>query len=601
MMTNKLLVTTALEETWGDAEEIIFLGEWCKTYGKRHVWGERSHETIPFHWDNRDKLKTDYDYLERLHHRLLKNLAVSLNDLHRVDYPKRYWQILLDPWLLSYVGVLFDRWECLRSAFDRYAEFKTVAIKEHADVLPPLSYSEFITQALSDEWNHAMYLRIIAYQYPTRCTITKGGKNLACEKQAENHETGGKPRQSFKARMFSGVEKILGRFCPRYGSVFIGSYFGLVPLIRLSLSLRQFPRLFSHDFKPSVESLNALLGAAEKSLDRTVINFNFQPQTDFEDFLGKSLRFDMPLCVVEGYHPLRKQTACLSVKTKAIVTASSHWTDFVAKAWFAEQVAQGVKLVVLEHGGSFPAYKELFDFEEDISDVRGTWFLPYHPKHRQVPPSRLIGRFSKEFSAKRQSEGKYCSIIGNECPRYVHRAHFYPMASQCLESVKLVDQLYDGLLDDVKEYIRVKPAPGNDWDTRGIYADLLGENKIYPGISMDNVFAQSKLVICTYPETTFTEAMMSGVPTVMIYPEYYYERLPVAFPLLERLRAAKIIFHDSQAAATHLNAIWNDPDKWWLSPEIIAARKEFYRQACKLDPNWLKEWKIFLAEVRAWV
>jgi putative transferase (TIGR04331 family) len=599
MAIEKLLVTTSLEETWGNAEEIIFLGEWCKPYGRRHVWGARSHETIPFHWDNRDKLKTDYDYLEELHHRLLKDLAVSLNDLHQVDYSERYWQILLDPWLLSYVGVLFDRWECLRSAFDFYAELKTVALKGHSDVLPPLSYNEFIAQAISDEWNHAVYLRIIESHYSPRCTITKGEKSLACEKQAENHETGGKLRQSFKARMVGGAEKILGRFCPRYGSVFIGSYFGLVPLIRLSLSLKQFPRLFSHDFKPSVESLNALLVAGEKPLDRTVINFNFQPQTDFEDFLGKSLSFDMPLCVVEGYQPLRKQTAGLSVKTKAIVTASSHWTDFIAKAWFAEQVAQGVKLVVLEHGGSFPAYKELFDFEEDISDVRGTWFLPYHSKHRQVPPSRLIGRFSENIFGKRKQGGKYCSIIGNECPRWVYRAHFYPMAAQGLASVKLVKQLYDGLRGDVQEHIRVKPAPSNDWNTREIYADLLGEDKIYPGISMDSVFAQSKFVICTYPETTFTEAMASGVPAVMIYPEKYYERHPVAFSLLDLLRGAKIVFHDAQAAAIHINTIWDDPDKWWLSPEIIAARKEFSRQACKLDCNWLKEWKDFLGEVRA--
>jgi len=599
MTIEKLLVTTSLEETWGNAEELIFLGEWCKLYGKRHVWGARPHETIPFHWDNRDKLKTDYDYLEELHHRLLKDLAVSLNDLHQVDYSERYWQILLDPWLLSYVGVLFDRWECLHSAFDLYAELKTVALKGHSDVLPPLSYNEFIAQAISDEWNHAVYLRIIESHYSSRCTITKGEKNLTCEKQAKNHETGGKPRQSFKAKMFNGAEKILGRFCPRCGTVFIGSYFNRVPLIRLNLSLGQFPRLFSHDFKPSAESLNVLVGAAEKSLGRTGINFNFQPKTDFEKFLGKSLPFDMPSCIAEGYHSLRNQAACLSVKAKAIVTANSHWTDFVAKAWFAEQVAQGTKLVVLEHGGSFPAYKELFDFEEDISDVRGTWFLPYHSKHRQVPPSRLIGRFSGNIFGKRKQRGKYCSIIGNECPRWGYRAHFYPMASQCLASVKLVNHLYDGLLDDVKECIRVKPAPGNDWNTRKIYADLFGVNKLYPEMPIDRIFAQSRLVICTYPETTFTEAMASGVPTVMIYPEYYYERHPVAFSLLDLLKEMKIVFHDAQAAAMHINAIWDDPDKWWLSPEIIAARKEFYRQACKLDSNWLKEWKTFLAEVGA--
>lgn len=594
MATDKLLVTTAFEETWGDAEEIIFLGEWCKAYGRRHAWAARRHETIPFHWDNRDKLKSDYDYLEALHHRLLKSLAVSLNELHQVEYSKRYWQILLDPWLMTYVGVMFDRWESLRGAFDCYAELKTVAFEGYSAHMPARSYSDFITQAISDRWNHAVCLRIIEFQYGNRCVVTKSEGGANAEGQGTNEEMNASPRESLRSKILSGAEKFLDKFCPRYDAVFVGAYFPLVPLIRLNLSLGQFPRLFLHDFEFPAERLDILWQGGGETSERSAFNCDFQSKTDFENFLSRVIRFDLPICVMEGYHAVRKHAASLSVKTKAIVTAHSHWNDFAAKAWFAEQVDQGTKLVVLEHGGSLPAYKELFDFEEDISDVRGTWFLPYHAKHRQLPPSRLINRFSR-----RQSAGKYCSIIGNECPRWAYRAHFYPMASQGLESVKLVNRLYAGLRGDIQECVRVKPAPSNDWNTREIYTGQLGAHKLYSGMSIDRVFAQSRLAICTYPETTFSEAMTSGVPTVMIYPEHYYERHPVTGSLLKLLRDSQIIFHDSQAAATHINAIWDDVETWWNSSEILAVRKEFYRQACKLDSSWLKEWKTFLAEVVA--
>src|SRR3972149_7376404 len=173
MTAGDLLVTTSLEDTWGDSERIIFLGEWCKTYDKRHVWSARIHETIPFHWDDRNKLKKDYSYLEALHHSILASLAVSLNELHQVDYPDRYWQILLDPWLMAYVGTLFDRWECLRIAFKIYGELKILALEGLSEIQPPFSYSEFVGQATSDAWNHALYLRIIENQYSDRCVITR--------------------------------------------------------------------------------------------------------------------------------------------------------------------------------------------------------------------------------------------------------------------------------------------------------------------------------------------------------------------------------------------------------------------------------------------
>ena len=31
----KLIVTTALDKTWGEKQDILFIGEWCKLYTKQ--------------------------------------------------------------------------------------------------------------------------------------------------------------------------------------------------------------------------------------------------------------------------------------------------------------------------------------------------------------------------------------------------------------------------------------------------------------------------------------------------------------------------------------------------------------------------------------
>ena len=47
-----------------------------------------------------------------------------------------------------------------------------------------------------------------------------------------------------------------------------------------------------------------------------------------------------------------------------IITANSHWSDYLKKMWIAEKVNEGSKLITLAHGGSFPPTKEDFNFEE---------------------------------------------------------------------------------------------------------------------------------------------------------------------------------------------------------------------------------------------
>ncbi len=596
--SRKLLVTTALESTWGKTENILFLGEWCKLYERRHICAQRDHETVRFHWNDRDKLKRDYDYLQSLHHSFLECLAASLNEFHQVDYSVRYWQILLDPWLMSYVAVVFDRWECLRIAFEQNDEIEIILPEEISAAVPPFSYSEFIARApYSDEWNHALYQRIIESEHSGHCVIRRENISIGGETKDVQISASSAPRSAL-SRFALWVDRLLGCRFSKYKVVFLSSYFSWPSLIRLNLAIGQMPRLFLDEFKLDEASSDSLPSSA--GLDRSGMRLNFQARSAFEEFINQSIIHDIPRCLVESYGALRDRARSVSTRTKAIVTANNHWTNVHAKAWMAEQTNKGVKLVILEHGGSFPAYKELFDFEEDVADIKATWYLPYHKKHTQLPPSKLVAVFKKALPrAETSLSRKYCSIIGNEYPRYVYRAHYYPMAAQCLVSLNLAVRLYKGLDEEVKQVFRVKPYPDQGWNTRQRYSDILGPERMLAESKLNRVFCLSKLIVCTYPETTFSEAMASGIPTVMIYPEHLYERHPVAFSLLEMLRSARIIFHDPMNAAAHINAIWKDPAQWWSRADVLHVRNEFLRQGLRIDGAWLKEWVPFLKSVVA--
>ena len=585
----KLLVTTSLESTWGNDEYLLLLGEWCEIHERRHVLNERRHEVASFHWDDRNKLKRDYDYLQQLHHKLLQNLTDSLNNFHNVEYSLRSWQVLLDPWLMSYISVLFDRWEALRLVFEKNESIQTILPNKPQSRETPFSYNELISQTQSDEWNFLLYSYIIENYYLDRCMILN--KEIQFSEKNELPQSSGWNHRKVLEKVSTFVDTILGLFSSHYKVVFLSSCFSVNSLVKLSLTIRQMPRLFLKYFKYfDVRTEIDII-----PLDRSKLSVQFEPQNQFENFLKEIIVSDIPVSVVEAFNSLSEHASKLKIKTKAIVTAGEHWGDIFAKFWFVDQLKKGVKLVVLEHGGSFPAFKELFNFEEDIADIRGTWFLPYHEKHVKVPPSKLINKYDTKI--KKKHIRKYCSCIGSEQFRWVCRVHFYPMTAQCLTSFNWVLAMYSALNEDVKKQFKVKPYPNVGWDTKAMYENALGTEHIAYDNKLDDVFYASKVIVCTYPETTFSEAMMTGIPTILLYPEELYERNPVAYPLLDLLREAKLIFHDPGAAAKHLNSIWTNPDDWWNSPIVLNARAQFTNQAISNDVNWLDHWKEFVNQV----
>ena len=598
-MGNKLLVVTALEETWGNVnEELFFSGEWCKKYERQQILESRIHETNAFHWDDRDKLNTDYDYLKSLHHRLLKSLSGFLNNLHGVNYPVRYWQIILDPWLLSYVGVIFDKWETIRKVFDSHNEFDVIFLPDKDLVRTYLCWSEYMKEVVDDRWNQGIYQRILISEYSDKVHISYS--ELLGDAEIEvSTSRNNKPVKAIAKHLFSsllsGFDILLGKFFRNNKIAFVGSFFNFYALIRMNIAIGQVPRFYLNDFPAfKKKQIEKIVPLAEKRVHEQ-LDFNHSGR--FEHFVKKWIIRDLPSSVIEYYSELYSKASRLNINPKIIVTANPHWGNLAAKFWFAVQVNRGVKLVILEHGGSLPAHKELFDFEEDIADSRGTWFLPYHSKHVQVPPSKLVGFRTSQSNRRKKYDGGYLCLVSSEQARYVYRVHFYPMAQQCLATFDLLTGLYHKLNKNIQEESRLKAYYNQGWNTRARYSEVMGPEKIISDLNLKQAMLESRIIVCSYPETTFSEAMATGVPTILLYPDYLYERNPIAYPLIEILRSVKIIFTDSEVAANHINQIWSDPGKWWNSSETLHARDEFRRQALNIDFNWVKDWKDYLKKV----
>jgi hypothetical protein len=62
----RLLVTTALEETWGRDVPVIFLGEWYRQFSRKHIWAKMdAFVAQPFGEQPEQKLN-GFDYVDGL-------------------------------------------------------------------------------------------------------------------------------------------------------------------------------------------------------------------------------------------------------------------------------------------------------------------------------------------------------------------------------------------------------------------------------------------------------------------------------------------------------------------------------------------------------
>src|SRR5207245_8992986 len=106
----RLLVTTADEQSWKLDRPILFLGEWCRVYDRRHVWKDMDVLVAEPYGLQAGQKESDLAYVQELSNRMLGELTNALNIYHNTRHSLRYWQIVLGNWLQRYVAVLFNRY-----------------------------------------------------------------------------------------------------------------------------------------------------------------------------------------------------------------------------------------------------------------------------------------------------------------------------------------------------------------------------------------------------------------------------------------------------------------------------------------------------------
>lgn len=610
----KLLVTTALEETWGDDEEIVFLAEWCQRYEATERWSTRKSELLDYHWGDRKKLARDNEYLEPLHQDLIKSVSVYLNRFHNTSYPPSYWRIIVGPWLLNYVSIIWDRWEAIRSASEKNQNFISYVFKD-IDRCPADDYQTSLEMMIgSDKWNHVILREILLFQkfanislISIQCpesvrlneVISPKSTSVVPSKDTSNPALKlifgllGSPFAALD-KLIASLKRVAINSFQRFTSLFAGvdrevllyhTYFHKFFLLKLSFILKILPapaRIFEQKIEyPLIKTRN---------YDAFT---NFKHDCDFEKFLSLQIIKDMPIAYLEGYSEISKIRASLP-SSKIIFTANAHFHNEIFKSWAAENIfSRNSKLFISSHGGAFYPLFSVFNHQEKIAEKRVVWGRSWAENQLTLPPNKL------HFKVKKYLKSGAISMFHSDSWRYPHRLVSMPMGPCQMSAFRLNQKLLCTLNPEIRKLLKIRPNYQGDWLIHQRYYDEFGPEILAERVSLIDQIKASRLIICTYPQTTFSEAMFSGVPTMLFYKENLYETQPIYDDLIKMMKDTKIIHTDPEQAANHLLEIHLNPMRWWNSPATVQARQMFETICITPSESPFNKWRKFFHDQKS--
>jgi len=587
----RTLITTADERTWPQDtnEPVLFLGEWCRRYSRKHVWGKYDDaEVSPYHWDDRTKLFNDYQHITGIYENFLEQLARKLNCFHGVNHSLRYWRILIGPWLGYFIQMVFDRWYMLSVTLANYNVSSKYLLKTDEAGFIPNDMSEFNAMFVRDDWNEAIYAQIIG-------VIKIKDLDVVSVDVPSNKKCNSSPKRNVHSLVREIIEKALlgySAFVSKHNSsFFISSYLPLKTDLKLQLKLGQLPTVWRSQPCPKVPV---------NSVKRNDINWGcFDVHDEFSEVVAKLIPKHLPTAYLEGYEKLRSYPDKFgwSDSPKVIFTSNAYLSDDIFKQWAAEKTEKSTPLIIGQHGGHFGMNPFSFHEEHQINVadkwLSWGWTDPKRPQITKIGNLKAMGRdvvYDQNGSAL---------MVEMTMPRQSYHLYAASVSRQWLDYFQEQQQFVDALPASIVHQLQIRLYHHDyGWDQVERWQDAGYEKNLELGnINIRKLIAKCRIFISTYNATTHLESLSWNVPTIMFWNPNHWELNSEARLFFQKLQDVGIFHETPESAAEQLIKVWNRVDSWWYSGDVQVARKEFCDQYAYLSESPIDDLDSLLKKI----
>jgi len=569
----RYLITTADEKTWKFDRPVIFLGEWCRLFDRKHVLKEMDFTVaLPY---GLGQAKKDYDFLtaRELEAKLFPVFYALLNKHHSLQHSERFWRIVLGSWFRRFVTVLVNRVNTLKLCLKEYKISGTAVYKSSHYGLATLDSYSAIFAFNDDRWNNQLTLRILSLLETVNFPIdylSEGTETIALQgfRLMPSVE-----KKTLKKKVIESVlyclSKITRCFMRDKDAFVINSYLPIKKEIKLELAMGQCPQIWTKTNFEIVQKPDLLLR------ENLTGQFAIKSKDNLENIMTTLLFELLPVCYLEGFADLYKTVnkQPWPKSPKFIFTSINYDTDEVFKLWTAIKVNSGSKYFVGQHGNKFGTHRyNVSSIEEITTDRFITWgWYDDLSKHLPAFIFQLVG-------TKMQNYNPYGGLL---------------LIELCLNyRIATWDETYefvDYFNDQISLIRRLNTNPRQNLTLRLHSASKL--NRWYeevrwkafdPKLIIDRgetdikyLMAGSRLVVHSYDSTGILETLSQNIPTLAFWQNGFEHLQESAKPYYKLLVKVGILHLTAESVALKINEVWNNVDEWWAQKDIQQARQIF--------------------------
>lgn len=573
----RYLITTADERTWKFDRPVIFLGEWCRLYDRKHIWQGMDAVVARPYGLSQARKDMDYSKARALEAKLFPILCNVLNQHHGTQHDARFWRIVLGHWFRRYVDVIINRVSTLEQCLQEEGLSGTTVYSDEHYMLAPMDSYAAIWAFNDDRWNNALDARLLKLLDVSDCHVevidgdkTEGFRWIVATTQRTL-------KQSVTKWILQQPEKMAGVLVSDSDAFIINSYLPRKEKLLLELAFRQVPQLWS-------AQRTEITASPDRALRHDLaVQISGKECASLFEIACRLVLELLPVCYLEGFSQLSEKVDQLPwpSRPKFIFTSNNFDTDEYFKLWTAQKTESGAKYVAGQHGNNYGTYRYSNPtIEEETADKFLTWgWADGLSQHSPAFIFKTTG-----CNAKGYNPDGGLLLIENMLSQRLHTwDSAYEFEVYFADQIAFIENLKKSPRQEL--IVRIHPAYVylrsfevarlNDFDS-GL--------KINTGAgSVIKLIRQSRLVVHGYDSTGLLETLSRNIPTLAFWQNNFDHLRDSARPYYQLLVDAGIVHLTSESAASKVNEIWEDVESWWSGSAVQEARIAFCDRYAKLS------------------
>ncbi len=568
------LALTANSEFWNIEDEILFLGEWCKLYSCKTKLGKLKYCTFPFVWENRSEYEKAYVYCNAIFELFLEDLSKKLNIIHKTNFSKHYYRIVLGNWLQHYIYQMYDKYITIKAVFQQYPDLSTILL-DPADNIVPVDYKNFMQLiGLNDDYNLQMYssiIKFLGYNFSEKRLVKKNNQ-IKCQFKPSIIES-----------VFNRLASIVGLltnllYNDSQTATIVNPYFLYGKAYKLFLIWCKsgcrfvFNRFeYNYDFQYKLDF---------KERYRLFINGESSSGDEFYNLLQHTVIHDLPVLFLELFKNFNLFVANLPIKrTKVFFSTTSFYSNNTFK-FFVAQNYKSITSIEAQHGGGNGIHlMSMEELDQKMSDYFFTF--GWKEEDNQIP---FIHANASVFKKKPGTKVLY---VRTGQPRYITRFHSSYSGTEFKNYIDSGIRFLKHVNQNMDLMIRLYPNEEYKWFVKERMVDA-GIDFPFDDFSrrFDYRLQHAYIYVSDHVVSTFLEAMAANIPTIVFCDPEITKYRKSAAPIMDSLKTVKILHDTPLSAADHLNKVYGRVDEWWNDPIVQKNRQSF----CHLYARTAKDW-----------